>query len=210
MRHRKKCENPDCRQWFVPEHDFQHGCCYECQCAVAMIKLAEKRKRDQLAANAKKREQNQQEKEERKALRIRKIALRTRSEWYDILQEEVNKYVRLRDAGKPCCTCGTTNPNIKYDAGHYRTRGSCPELRFELTNIHRQCSVNCNQHGSGKRLEYQQFLRETYGQEHLDWLDGPHPTLKEQYPDIDSIKSDIEKFRRLNRELEKQQLAECF
>lgn len=214
MRHRKKCENPECKQWFIPEKDFQHGCCPECQYQVALIKLAEKRKKDQQAAAAKKREQLQRDKEERQALRARKIALRTRKDWFNILQDEVNRYVKLRDRDEPCCTCGTRNPLIKYDAGHYRTRGSCPELRFELTNIHKQCSVNCNQHGSGKRVEYQGFLRDKYGQAHLDWLDGPHPSLKEQFPDIEAIKNEIARYRKLNKELEKQiesqLLTECY
>jgi len=202
--HRKKCENPACRKWFVPERSFQHGCCPECQYQVALIKLAEKRKKDQQAAAAKKRELLRREREKRKELRARKIALRTYSDWCDILQEEVNRHVKLRDYFEPCCTCGTTKSHIKYDAGHYRSRGACPELRFELTNIHKQCSNNCNQHGSGKRVEYQGFLREKYGQAHLDWLDGPHPKLKDQYPTIESLQVEIRRYRQLNKELKKQ------
>lgn len=214
MRHKKKCENPECRQWFIPEKDFQHGCCPECQYQVALIKLAEKRKKDQQAAAAKKREQLQRDKEERKALRERKIALRTRNDWFDILQEEVNRHVLLRDRDKGCCTCGTRN-QIKYDAGHYLSRGARPELRFELTNIHKQCSVNCNQHGSGMRAEYQEFIREKYGEAHLDWLKGPHPSLKEQFPTIESIKKEISRYRQLNKTLkkeieEKQLFTECY
>jgi hypothetical protein len=129
-----------------------------------------------------------------------KEKIRTRTEWYDILQALVNQYVNhVRDDGKPCCTCGKTS-NVKYDAGHFRTRGSCPELRFELKNIHRQCSVNCNQHGAGMRAEYRVFIVKEYGQETLEWLEGPHKSLKEQFPHYNDIKAEIIRYRKLIRE----------
>ena len=124
---------------------------------------------------------------------------KTRAEWFADLQKEVNAYVRYRDKDEPCCTCGTRN-DIKYDAGHYRSRGACKELRFELTNIHKQCSVRCNQHGSGMRAEYRDFIIRKYGADHLAWLDGPHPSLKEQFPTIDDIRAEIARYRKLNRE----------
>lgn len=119
----------------------------------------------------------------------------------DQLQKLVNQWVvHVRDKGKPCCTCGTTNPFIKYDAGHYRSRGACPEARYILTNIHRQCSVRCNVHGSGMRSEYIEFIRAEYGQEHLDWLDGPHQSLKELFPDADAIDAEMARYRKMLRE----------
>lgn len=123
-------------------------------------------------------------------------AVITRSEWYKKLEKEVNGYVRLRDYHQACCTCGTRN-DIKYDAGHYRSVGSCQELRFELTNIHKQCSLRCNSWGSGMRSEYREFIVHHYGQEHLDWLDSKHKLLKEQYPDVEDIKQDIAKFKQM-------------
>ena len=124
-----------------------------------------------------------------------------RSHHLDQLQKLVNQWVvHVRDKDKPCCTCGTTNPFIKYDAGHYRSRGACPEARFILTNIHRQCSVRCNVHGSGMRSEYIDFIRAEYGQEHLDWLDGPHQSLKELLPDADAIDAEMARYRKMLRE----------
>lgn len=124
-----------------------------------------------------------------------------RSHHLDQLQKLVNQWVvHVRDKDKPCCTCGTTNPFIKYDAGHYRSRGACPEARFILTNIHRQCSVRCNVHGSGMRSEYIDFIRAEYGQEHLDWLDGPHQSLKELLPDADAIDAEIARYRKMLRD----------
>lgn len=131
----------------------------------------------------------------------RKKALRSRTEWFDILQVLVNQYVLYRDRNEPCCTCGTTKPDVKYDAGHYRSRGACQELRFELTNIHKQCSVTCNVHGSGKRAEYNEFIKEKYGEDHYNWLIGPHPTLKEQFPHWEDIEKECQRYRKLLREV---------
>jgi hypothetical protein len=125
--------------------------------------------------------------------------LRTRTQWYNMLQVEVNKYVRLRDANEPCCTCGTTNHGIKYDAGHCFTRAARPDLRFNLTNIHKQCSVNCNQHGSGMRLEYQAFIANSYGPNHFEWLKGYHRPLSDEFPHWSDIESEIQRYRALNK-----------
>jgi len=57
-----------------------------------------------------------------KETRRLKETIKKRSAWYDSLQVLVNRYVLLRDKGKPCCTCGKTN-DVKYDAGHMISRG---------------------------------------------------------------------------------------
>ncbi|MNG70281.1 Bacteriophage Lambda NinG protein [compost metagenome] len=156
------------------------------------LRLKAVRAHEQEAKNAAKRDR------ERTAKRKKEL---NRSHHLDQLQKLVNQWVvHVRDKDKPCCTCGTTNPFIKYDAGHYRSRGACPEARFIPTNIHRQCSVRCNVYGSGMRAEYIEFLRSGYGQEHLDWLDGPHHTLKEQLPDADAIDAEMARYRKMLRE----------
>jgi hypothetical protein len=140
-------------------------------------------------------------KQERKHTKQRKKELMTRSQWYNKLQRLVNQYVtKVRDVGKPCCTCGTTKPGIKYDAGHFFTRASRPDIRFELTNIHLQCSVRCNQHGSGMRNEYEKFIIEKYGQDHLDWLTLEKDSLKVQFPNWQDIEAEIVRYRKLLRE----------
>lgn len=140
------------------------------------------------------------DKEFKRETKRRRENIKSRSEWYDDLQVLVNRYVRLRDADKPCCTCNKTN-DVKYDAGHFLSRGAFPELRFELTNIHKQCSVNCNQHGSGMRKEYEDFIVATYGKAQLIWLKGPHKLLKDRFPHIDDIKVEIKRFRELIKSL---------
>lgn len=127
----------------------------------------------------------------------RKDAKRNRDDYYEILQDLVNQWIlHVRDKLEPCCTCGTPRGSRKFDAGHYRTRGAAKELRFELTNIHGQCFI-CNTHGSGMRSEYRAFIEAKYGADHLQWLDGPHPSLKDQFSTIEDIKKECSKFRRL-------------
>ena len=126
--------------------------------------------------------------------------VKPRAKWLAELQALVNQYiVHVRDKDEACITCGTRN-DIKYDAGHYRTVGSSPELRFELTNIAKQCSVQCNVHKSGARAEYQVAIIEKYGQDHLDWLDGPHKLLKDQLPYYLDIKAEIIRYRKILRD----------
>ena len=156
-------------------------------------RLAE-RKAKQNTASAKANERS-----ERAAMQERKKEL-NRPKHLDKLQRLVNQYVvHIRDKDAPCCTCGTTSQSIKYDAGHFRSRGACPELRFELTNIAKQCSVNCNVMKSGSRLEFSEFIRNKYGQEHLDWINGKHKTLKEQMPDAKAIDAEIARYREIIR-----------
>ena len=123
--------------------------------------------------------------------------IRSRTEWFSILQDLFNQYaLNVFYAKEPCSTCGASRHSRKFDCGHYRSRGACKELAFEITNVSPQCVI-CNQHGSGMRVEYREYIVNRYGKEHLDWLDGPHPSLKEQFPDNDSIKAQCKKYRKL-------------
>ena len=68
------------------------------------------------------------------------------------LQQVFNQFIRLRDKGKPCISCNKPLQG-KYDAGHYYSVGSYPNLRFHEVNVHGQC-VECNQHKHGNLIEY--------------------------------------------------------
>jgi hypothetical protein len=179
----KKCKAPSCGKEFIPFSSLAKACCVGCS-----LELTRELNKIKAA-----KEYNQETK------RL-KEKVKKRSAWYDDLQTLVNQYVvHVRDKNEGCCTCGKRS-NVKYDAGHYLSRGAYKELRFELTNIHKQCSVNCNQHGSGMRVEYNAFIKETYGEDHYNWLNGPHKLLKDQFPHYLDIKEEINKYRKLLRE----------
>lgn len=88
-----------------------------------------------------------------------------------------NLYIRLRDSGDPCISCGVTDQHIKYDAGHFVAAGSCSSLRFNEWNAHRQC-VRCNRYLSGNLREYRPRLAEKVGESAVRFLEGPQPTIK--------------------------------
>jgi len=127
------------------------------------------------------------------------------TKWRSKLQVLINQWiVHVRDKDKPCYTCNTSNPNIKYDAGHrhHAGRGGADRRRFILENIHKQCSMVCNQHGSGKPREYDIALDNEYGKGFADNLNCEvnYPTLKEQFPLWQDIEEEILRYRKLLRD----------
>ena len=91
-------------------------------------------------------------------------------------QSAFNAYIRLRDNDYNCISCGR-NHTGQYHAGHYRSRGAHPELRFEELNCHKQCAP-CNNHLSGNISNYRPALIDKIGQKSVDWIEGPHEPKK--------------------------------
>ena len=132
----KKCK--ECGNDFTPLKTTQVVCSYKCATLLAENKMWK----------------------EKKKIMIENI--RTRTEWLGILQILFNKYIRLRDADKPCISCD--KPLIgKFDAGHFFSVGSYPNLRFSESNVHGQC-VHCNQHKHGNNIEYGIRLKDRIGE----------------------------------------------
>ena len=144
-------------------------------------------------------------KREKVAKKAKQNDLMTRTKWHQKLQSVVNQYiVHVRDKGKPCFTCGTESQSIKYDCGHYihAGRGGADRRRFIEMNLHKQCSVQCNQHGGGMPEIYAQRITETYGLDKLEWLKGVHnhPLLKERFPHWSDVEIEINRYRQLLRD----------
>lgn len=137
-------------------------------------------------------------KQERKELRDAKQRIKSRAEWLKEAQSEFNRYIRLRDAHLPCISCGRFHGG-QYHAGHYRTVGSAPELRFSELNVHKQCAP-CNNHLSGNIVNYRIQLLQKIGEENLEWLEGKHEPLKLTIPEIIAIR---DKYRLLCKALTK-------
>jgi len=104
-----------------------------------------------------------------------------------------------------CISCFTEKETIQYCAGHYKTVGSHPELRFNPRNVRYQCNRRCNLELSGNitgqqgTLGYKAGIVLMYGQAELDYLDGPHEMTKYTCQDLIEIRA---KYAKLNRELE--------
>ena len=80
-----------------------------------------------------------------------------------------HEFIRLRDKGKPCISCGTSY-KADFDAGHYYSAGKFSNLKFNEYNIHGQC-IQCNRYNEGNELNYRLYLPERIGLKKLDELD---------------------------------------
>lgn len=154
---------------------------------------------DHMAAHGLEKAKAAKEKADRKELKARKEKLKTKSDYAREAQAVFNQYIRLRDYYLPCISCGRHHQG-QYHAGHYRTVGSHPELRFEELNCHKQCSV-CNNHKSGNIVEYRINLRSRIGDKKLDWLEGPHKPANYTIDDLKDIKK---KYKKLADEIKSQ------
>ena len=126
----------------------------------------------------------EREAKEKKSNRLARINIRTRSEWLKLAQAQVNKFVRFRD-GNLCISCGRVHQG-QIHAGHYLSVGARPELRFELDNIHSQCSA-CNNYLSGNITLYRINLIKKIGLERVEWLEGPHDAKKYTIEELQDI-----------------------
>ena len=187
----KTCSNAACSIKFVPQRLGQAVC--GPACALATKDVNQQKARRSLAQV------------ERREIKVRKEKLKSRSDHLREAQAAVNEFIRLRDGHLPCISCDS-QPNdhdlmtgSRWDAGHYRSVGACPELRFEPLNIHRQC-VRCNRNLSGNAVEYRIRLVLRIGADKVDWLEGPHPARKYTVDEIKAIKAD---YRAKTRELKR-------
>ncbi|HHD2712160.1 TPA: recombination protein NinG [Klebsiella oxytoca] len=191
----KKC--PQCGETFTPVRNLQKVC--GPLCAIAHNR----------ALKAKKAEA-----ERKDNLKMRKKALQSRGDFIKKAQTAFNAFIRERDEGKPCPSCGTYHPPMifggQWDCGHFMGVGARPELRFEEKNAYRQCKA-CNG-GSGRfaaknatvHARYRETLIQWFGLSLVEWLEGPHESKHYSKEDLEEIAA---KYRRKTRELKKQRAA---
>jgi hypothetical protein len=115
-------------------------------------------------------------KEQKANTRARKAALKTIPDLLKAAQREFNAYIRERDKGRPCICCGValasgSAPGGGIDAGHYRSVGSAPHLRFIEDNVHGQRKV-CNRYGAGRAVDYRIGLIQRIGLEAVEKLES--------------------------------------
>jgi hypothetical protein len=180
----KTCTNEECRASFVPQRLGQKVC--SPACGLATKDVNQEKARKALADLG------------RKELRAAKEKVKSRAEHMKDAQTAFNAWVRERDAKLPCISCGRHHQG-KYDAGHYRTVGSNPALRFEPLNCHRQCSP-CNTHKSGDIVNYRIELVKRIGAELVEWLEGPHEPRRYTIEDLKVITAE---YRAKTRELKR-------
>lgn len=135
-------------------------------------------------------------KSEREETKRRKEAVKSRAQWAREAQAAFNAWIRARDAGMACISCGRHH-NGQYHAGHFLSVGAHPELRFEPLNVHLQCAP-CNTHLSGNAVLFRKGLIAKHGMAVVEWLEGPHEPKKYTIDDLKQIK---EKYTLMLRQL---------
>lgn len=185
----RKCKSKGCGVLFTPQRMGQHACSPLCAIEIARAK------REQAERKARS--------DERKKDRERREKLKRRKDWMKDARDAVHKYVRLRDAGRGCISCSATlqlgGTGGGFDAGHFRSVGSAPHLRYDTRNIHGQCK-RCNQYLSGNAIEYRAGLIQRFGAEFVDELEADQTPRKHT---VDELKEIISTFRAMAKELEK-------
>lgn len=150
----------------------------------------------------------------RKETRERKQKLKSRTDWIKEAQAAFNAYIRGRDIGNKCISCGKSEQELKINnpiamvCGHFLSVGAYPELRFNEFNGNLQCT-RCNG-GAGKygqfnskaktvTQDYEHALIQKIGQDNVDWLKGAHCSQNLTAEDAKEIKEYFrEKLRLLN------------
>lgn len=186
----KKCRNPACVQTFTPQRMGQHVCSPLCGLAVKDVNQDKAKK---AMAHT-----------ERLVTRETKERLKTRGDHIKDSQQAFNEFIRLRDqiAGHTCISSGRPLDwsGNAVDAGHYRSRGSAPHLRFDERNCHAQ-SKQDNRFLSGNIADYRIRLIERIGQDEVDSLEADQTVRKYTVEDLQAIKKH---YRALVREMKKQ------
>jgi hypothetical protein len=129
----------------------------------------------------------EREKKARKELREAKAKSKPKSQHLKEAQAVFNAWIRYRDKGEPCISCGRHHTG-QIHASHYRSVGACPELRFEPLNVWASCAP-CNNHLSGNIVEYRIRLVEKIGLERVEWLESKHEPKKYTIADAIAIKA---------------------
>ena len=180
----KKCRVAACRASFVPSRMGQAVCSPACALIDGPRHAPKARK---ALADI-----------ERKDIKVRKEKLKSRADHLKDTQQAFNAWIRARDAALPCVSCGRHHEG-QYHAGHYRTVGANPELRFEPLNAWKQCAP-CNNHLSGNLINYRISLLQRIGEEKVAWLEGPHEAKRYT---VDELKAMTAEYRAKTRELKR-------
>jgi hypothetical protein len=148
----KRCKV--CAEGFAPMSSLQKVCGINCGIALHRIE--------------KDKEFNAETRRLKKAVSENDVGL-----WRDKAQKMFNAYIRQRDKNDGCISCDkpATWSGGLWAAGHYKTVGSRPDLRFNEDNVSRQCNFDCNQKKSGNVLAYRKKLIKKIGIERVEFLE---------------------------------------
>ena len=149
------------------------------------------------------RAKSKRERLDRAETRVKLEALATKPELTAIAQKAFNTYVRARDFGQPCISCGKPlawgqgATGGACDAGHFLSRGAHVQHSFNLDNCHAQCK-RCNDYLKGNSANYRIGLIARIGLERVEALECDHELNHYSKDDLREIAS---KYRQLAKQL---------
>lgn len=143
---------------FTPKYPFQKFCLSDDECIKAFNKFVKAEKEKKKAKMQKAFEKAKQEDEHEK----KRIASLKNT------KTQVHAYIRNRDKGKPCISCGA-KWNDTFQCGHHYKSETFETLRFNLDNLNGQCR-RCNLHLEGAFDNYALNLPKRIGKERYDNL----------------------------------------
>lgn len=160
-------------------------------------KLASEARQKRIQQQERRRKETTQQ--ERRNLKIRKLAVKPLSYFAKQAQTEFNAFIRERDAGLPCISCGRFHDG-QYHAGHYRTVGANPALRFSEENCHQQCAP-CNNHLSGNIESYTPAIIQKIGEKAYQLLMKHHDLPRWKREDYERIRDEYKAKRKALKKL---------
>jgi len=164
---KRKCKT--CSTWFRPENEGQ-PICMKAECAIPFAREVIAKEKRKAATESK---QNT----------IAKLKKRA--------EASCNPYILKRDQGYPCISCGyiwaTPNSGRAQHAGHYKSVGERPDIRYNEDNIHLQCD-QCNMFkGGGLHPGYRPNLIKRIGIDKVEALESNNVPRKYCEDDLREI-----------------------
>lgn len=167
----RRCALPDCRERFEPRSMAHRACCPDhAQQVVALEKARKDRKERQEGLQK----------------------LKRRADYLQEAQANFNAFIRLRDR-LACHSCISSGRPLDWsgnavDAGHYRSTGSAPHLRFNEDNCHAQ-SKHDNLWLAGNAVDYRIQLIRRIGLDRVEALESDDTARKFSVDDLIAIKA---------------------
>lgn len=163
----RRCALKGCTERFVQKSMAHRGCCPEHAIQIVQDEKARKLKSERQAGLK---------------------ALKRRADYLKEAQAELNKWIRLvRDKDQACISCEHADTGQKFDAGHYISRGSRPNLALEEKNLAKQCHW-CNVHLSGNQILFRIGLVKRHGTAFVEALEADTTPRKYTIDELVAIK----------------------
>ena len=178
---------PFCKDKYIPSSPMAPACCGAFECKAAFISSHVEKQR-----NKREKAERIAQVADRKTIKLKLESIKPRSKLLREAQTAFNKFIRARDqlAGHRCISSGRELDwsGNAVDAGHYRSTGSAPQLRFNERNCHAQ-SKQDNRFLAGNAVDYRIGLIARIGLQAVEALEADNEPKKYTIDDLKAIKS---------------------